>query len=90
MVTHTDLKDNVWNNRNVSITSSFTNDYHGWDFFNNDNTVFDGPDGHGTHVAGTIGAVGNNGQHVAGVCWSGLLMISGKVRASDPVCCHVM
>jgi hypothetical protein len=28
------------------------------------------PDGHGTHVAGIVGAVGNNSIGVSGVCWS--------------------
>src|SRR5690606_36614265 len=30
--------------------------------------------GHGTHVAATIGAVGNNGIGVAGVCWRARIM----------------
>ncbi len=37
-------------------------------------------DGHGTHVAGTIGAVGNNGLGVTGVNWSSGL---GAVRVLD-------
>lgn len=46
-------------------------DVYGWDFANNDRTVFDGADDdHGTHCAGTIGAVGGNGRGVAGVCWN--------------------
>ena len=35
-------------------------DVRGWDFIQNDNTPLDS-NGHGTHVAGTIGAEGNNG-----------------------------
>ncbi|MDQ3056325.1 MAG: S8 family serine peptidase, partial [Pseudomonadota bacterium] len=33
---------------------------------------------HGTHVSGTIAGVGGNGKGVAGVCWSGVKLISGK------------
>ncbi len=42
---------------------------HAWNFVSNDNNVFNG-DGHGTHVAGTIGARGGNGDGVAGVNWN--------------------
>jgi subtilisin family serine protease len=50
--------------------NGLVDDVYGWDFDGNNNTVFDGvDDDHGTHVAGTIGAVGNNGAGVAGMCW---------------------
>src|SRR5262249_9285553 len=48
--------------------NGFTDDLIGWDFFGNDNDPMDGLR-HGTHVAGTIGAVGNNGIGVTGVAW---------------------
>jgi subtilisin family serine protease len=53
-------------------------DINGWDFYENNNTVYDGTgDDHGTHVAGTIGAIGNNSLGVVGVNWA-VSMISGK------------
>ena len=45
----------------------------GWDFFSNDGDPSDAV-GHGTHVAGTIGAFGNNGAGVTGVNWRVRLM----------------
>jgi len=46
---------------------------HGYDFVDNDNDPMDS-NGHGTHVAGTIGAIGNNGIGSTGVCWRVKLM----------------
>lgn len=47
---------------------------HGWDFVEGDAVPQDGF-GHGTHVAGIIGAVGNNLRGVTGVAWEVSLMI---------------
>ena len=48
-------------------------DFFGWNFVNNDNNPFD-ENGHGTNVAGTLGAQGNNGVGVAGVDWNVQIM----------------
>ncbi len=44
-------------------------DLIGWNFVANNNNPFD-DNGHGTHVSGTIGAIGNNGIGIAGINWS--------------------
>jgi subtilisin family serine protease len=82
MYTHPDLAANAYKNPGETAGNGrdddgngLVDDVYGWDFANNDNTVFDGAgDDHGTHVAGTIGGVGNNGAGVAGVCWNVKLM----------------
>jgi len=48
--------------------NGYADDFIGWDFIDNDNDPFD-IIGHGTHVAGTLCAEGNNGIGVAGVTW---------------------
>jgi subtilisin family serine protease len=69
-------------------------DFFGWNFVNNTNNPYD-DNGHGTNVAGVLGAVGNNGVGVAGLDWrvqlqdlkvfnsSGLATISAIVAAID-------
>lgn len=74
--THFDLADNMWINPGEIAGDGIDNDgngyiddIYGWNFADNNNEVMDGH-GHGTHVAGIIGAVGNNSLGVTGVCWN--------------------
>jgi hypothetical protein len=77
---HLDLADNIWANPNEIAGNffdddgnGFTDDFHGWNFLNNSNDPLD-DNGHGTHVAGTIAAEGNNGIGVIGVAWHAKIM----------------
>jgi subtilisin family serine protease len=83
--THQDLAANIWQNPGESGLDSlgrdkrtnkidddnngYVDDFRGWDFFDGDNNPMD-ENSHGTHVAGTIGAVGNNGIGITGVNWN--------------------
>jgi subtilisin family serine protease/subtilisin-like proprotein convertase family protein len=49
------------------------NDFIGWNFVNNTNNPLD-DNGHGTEVAGIIGAQGNNGVGIAGIDWQAQIM----------------
>jgi subtilisin family serine protease len=74
-ITHQDLQANIWVNPNPGAVKGFKDDINGWNFADNNNQVFEEADGsHGTHVTGTIGAVGDNGIGVTGVLWHVQLM----------------
>lgn len=89
MVTHTDLKANIWVNARDGSTdkrdndaNGFIDDINGWDFAGGNRTVYNGTvDDHGTHVAGTIAGSANNGTGVFGVCPTAKL-ISAKFLGS--------
>jgi subtilisin family serine protease len=77
---HADLAANMWTNSDEVAgngvdddANGFIDDIRGWDFVSNDNNPID-DNNHGSHVSGTIGAVGNNSVGVAGVNWSAKIM----------------
>ena len=79
---HPDLQANMWSRGGR----------HGYDFYDDDNDPLD-EQNHGTHVAGTIAGVGNNGIGVVGVNWRAKIMAlrfmgpDGAGATSDAVKC---
>jgi thermitase len=74
--THPDLQANIYTNPGEidgngldNDHNGFVQDIHGWNFHDNNNNSMDDHN-HGTHCAGIIGALGNNGVGIAGVNWN--------------------
>ena len=96
---HQDLAANIFqntadcNNNGVDDDGNgHIDDCHGIDAVNGDSDPMD-DHGHGTHVAGIIGAVGNNGIGVAGVAWNVKILpckfldATGSGFLSDAIAC---
>ncbi len=70
---HPELSGRIWKNPTPG-NLGYPDDLYGWDFAYGDSNVFD-VQGHGTNVAGIIGANGNNATGYAGMNWYCKLMI---------------
>jgi subtilisin family serine protease len=77
---HPDLVKNIWINDNENPTNEkdddkngYIGDYFGYDFIGNQPDPLD-DHGHGTHVAGIIGAIGDNNIGITGVNWDVKMM----------------
>lgn len=76
---HIDLKQNIWINKGETPdngidddNNGYVDDVYGWNFVGNNNNPMD-DNGHGTHVAGIIGAA-NNDIGVTGVAYNCKIM----------------
>lgn len=79
-VTHEDLAGNLWTNPNEipgngidDDHNGYVDDIHGINAIAGNGNLVDEPS-HGTHVAGTLGAVGDNGIGITGVAWRARIM----------------
>lgn len=96
--THEDIAANMWVNPNETADgtdtsgSGFIDDIHGINAITMSGSPMD-DQGHGSHVAGTVGAVGNNAVGLVGVAWDVQLMglkflgSSGGGATSDAITC---
>lgn len=96
---HEDLAANIWSNPSECSANGidddangYIDDCHGIDPADGDSDPMD-DEGHGTHVAGIIGAVGNNGVGIAGVAWNVKLLPckfltqAGDGSTADAIAC---
>ncbi len=84
-INHSDLLANIWTNPAPGSIPGITGDLHGYSFVDNSGTI--PAEDHSTHVAGIIGAVGNNNRGVVGLNWNVKLMslrfLDGSGNGSD-------
>ncbi len=85
---HADLAGNLWTNAGETPGNGidddgngYVDDVRGWDFGDGDPDPMD-PFGHGTHVTGILGAIGNNALGVTGVCWDVEIVVVKVVTSS--------
>ena len=92
LITHADLAANLYDNLAELNGQSgkdddgngYVDDLHGWNAYSNNGSIPN--DGHGTHVNGIVGAVGNNGTGVVGVNWNVTLMpVAGSSSSTSTV-----
>jgi subtilisin family serine protease len=87
---HSDLSTQAWTNpvdlpgNGDEDLNSYVDDFHGWDFVNNDNEPTD-DFGHGTHVAGTIAAALDNSTGVVGVCPNCKIMVLEAIDSTGAI-----
>ena len=97
MANHPDLADNMWvneaeKNGQTGVDddgNGYVDDIHGYNFCLDSGIIT--PDSHGTHVAGTIGAVNNNGFAVCGIaggtgCGDGVRIMSLQIFEGEEGC----
>ena len=79
-IEHPDLSDHLWINEDEipdngedDDNNGYIDDYHGYDFYNNDSSIED-YFGHGTHVSGTVCGDGTDGEQT-GVAPDANLMV---------------
>jgi subtilisin family serine protease len=95
--THPDLAANIWRNNGEIANNGvdddrngYIDDVKGWNFVSRNNDPMD-DNGHGTHCAGSIAAVGNNNIGITGLCWNARIMplkflsSSGNGYVSDAI-----
>ncbi len=79
-LTHPDLEPNLWTNAGEipgngidDDGNGYIDDIHGWNVYDNSGVI--PADDHGSHVAGIVGARGNDNAGVTGINWNSHLMI---------------